>query len=205
MAIEANRPSARIGRRSSEPCLRIDLYAKLLVVGCRVQGETMRGFLGLGPALALVLFCHGAGASELRVTVDGVASSSGTLMVGLYDSEDHFRSATANAANLGLRNDRSRLVGIAMRAVAGTQSVVFTTSTPADMRSSCSMTRTITASSTRTRGRTHGGRWVQQRRRRVSRAAFLQEGCREARQSDRAITITLKYPRMHHVGRPDID
>jgi uncharacterized protein (DUF2141 family) len=86
----------------------------------------MRAFLTWGTALALVLFCFAAEASELRVAIDGVASSSGTLMVGLYDSEEHFRSAIANASNLGSLNDRSRLVGIAMRAVAGTQSVVFT-------------------------------------------------------------------------------
>lgn len=51
-------------------------------------------------------------------------------MIGLYDSEEHFRSAIANAANAGLLNDRSRLVGIAMRAAAGTQSVVFTNLEP---------------------------------------------------------------------------
>jgi uncharacterized protein (DUF2141 family) len=90
----------------------------------------MRVFLTWGTALALVLFCCGAWASELRVAIDGVASSSGTLMVGLYDSEEHFRSAIANASNLGSLNDRSRLVGIAMKAVAGTQSVVFTNLKP---------------------------------------------------------------------------
>ena len=47
-------------------------------------------------------------------------------MVGLYDSGEHFRSAIANAGKVGLLNDRSRLVGIAMRAIAGSQSVVFT-------------------------------------------------------------------------------
>jgi uncharacterized protein (DUF2141 family) len=51
-------------------------------------------------------------------------------MIGLYDSDDNFRSAVANASNAGLLNDRSRLVGIAMRAVAGTQSVVFTNLNP---------------------------------------------------------------------------
>jgi uncharacterized protein (DUF2141 family) len=90
----------------------------------------MRAFLTSGAVLALILFCFGAEASELRVVIHGVASSSGSLMVGLYDSEDHFRSAIANAANVGLLNDRSRLVGIAMRAVAGTQSVVFTNLKP---------------------------------------------------------------------------
>jgi uncharacterized protein (DUF2141 family) len=86
----------------------------------------MKAFLTLGTVLALALFCFGAKASELRVAVQGVASSSGSLMIGLYDSEEHFRSAIANAATAGLLNGRSRLVGIAMRAVAGTQGVVLT-------------------------------------------------------------------------------
>jgi len=51
-------------------------------------------------------------------------------MIGLYDSEAHFRTAIANAGKTGLLNDASRLVGIAMRAVAGTQSVVFTNLKP---------------------------------------------------------------------------
>jgi uncharacterized protein (DUF2141 family) len=86
----------------------------------------MRAYLTLGVTLALVIFCFSARASDLRVEIHGVASSSGTLMVGLYDSEDHFRTAIANAGKLGLLTDRSRLVGIAMRAIAGTQSAVFT-------------------------------------------------------------------------------
>ena len=86
-----------------------------------------RPFPCLGAALALLLlFCFSAAASDLRVTIEGVGSSSGTLMIGLYNSEEHFRTAIANAGKVGLLNDRSRLVGIAMRAIAGTQSVVFT-------------------------------------------------------------------------------
>jgi uncharacterized protein (DUF2141 family) len=73
-----------------------------------------------------VLFCFGAAAGELKAEIQGVASSSGTLMVGLYDSDEHFRSAIANAGKAGLLNDSARLVGISMRAVAGSQRVVFT-------------------------------------------------------------------------------
>ena len=90
----------------------------------------MTAFPTLATLLALALFCQGAQASELRVTVQGVASSAGSLMIGLYDSDEHFRSAIATATSAGLLNDRSRLVGIAMRAVAGTQSVVFTNLDP---------------------------------------------------------------------------
>jgi uncharacterized protein (DUF2141 family) len=90
-----------------------------------------RPFLILGAAAALLLFfCFGAAASDLRVTIEGVESSSGTLMIGLYDSEAHFLTAIGHAGKVGLLNDRSRLVGIAMRASAGTQSVVFTNLKP---------------------------------------------------------------------------
>jgi uncharacterized protein (DUF2141 family) len=77
-------------------------------------------------ALGLIFCCFGAEASDLRVTIHGVRSSSGSLMIGLYDSEEHFQSAIAHAGSLGLVTNPSRLVGIAMRAIAGTQSVVFT-------------------------------------------------------------------------------
>ena len=91
----------------------------------------MRFFMSLGAAFTLLLFfCSSAAASNLWVTIDGVASSKGTLMIGLYDSEAHFRTAIANAGKIGLLNDPSRLVGIAMRAIAGTQSVVFTNLKP---------------------------------------------------------------------------
>src|ERR1700761_7442327 len=87
----------------------------------------IRSFLILGAVLAMLpLFCVSAAASDLRVTIEGVESSSGTLMIGLYDSEQHFLKAIGNAGKVGLLNDRSRLVGISMRAIAGAQSVVFT-------------------------------------------------------------------------------
>ena len=85
----------------------------------------MKAFLTLVSALPRVLFCFGAAAREIRVAIDGVASSSGTLMVGLYDSEEYFRIAIANAGKPESLNDPARLVGIATRAIAGTQSVVF--------------------------------------------------------------------------------
>ena len=86
----------------------------------------MRRFPYFGPALALMLSCSCAEAVELRVRVDGVTSSKGTLMVGLYATEEHFNLAIVDAARISLVDNPSRLVGIAMRAVAGTQSVVFT-------------------------------------------------------------------------------
>jgi uncharacterized protein (DUF2141 family) len=90
----------------------------------------MRALPTLGLALALALVGVGAAASEIRATIRGVASSSGTLMIALYDSEAHFRTAIANAGKQGLLVDRARLVGVAMRAAAGSQTAVFTNLTP---------------------------------------------------------------------------
>jgi uncharacterized protein (DUF2141 family) len=90
----------------------------------------MKAWSALATTITLFFSCFRAEASELRVSIHEVASASGTLNVGLYDSEGHFQTAIANAGKLGLVTDRSRLVGIAMRAVAGTQSVVFTNLEP---------------------------------------------------------------------------
>jgi uncharacterized protein (DUF2141 family) len=51
-------------------------------------------------------------------------------MIGLYDSQEHLGTAIANAGKVGLLNAPSRLAGIALRAIAGTQSVVFTNLKP---------------------------------------------------------------------------
>jgi hypothetical protein len=56
-----------------------------------------------------------------------VTSSSGTIMVGLYDSAANYERAIEKSAQVGLLNDSGRRVGVALRAVAGMQSVVFTT------------------------------------------------------------------------------
>jgi uncharacterized protein (DUF2141 family) len=167
----------------------------------------MRAFLTLGTALALVLFCFGATASELRVAIDGVASSSGSLMVGLYDSEEHFRSAIANAANVGLLNDRSRLVGIAMRAVAGTQSVVFTNLSPGaygvivfhDENDNGKLDQNPWGVPTEGYGFSNNAEGFLAAPSFKDTAVMLDS-------PDRAISITLKYPRSRHHGeKRDID
>lgn len=66
-----------------------------------------------------------SGASELRVVVEGVRSDSGTIMVGLYDTSEGFVAAIKHSTEAGLLNDKGRRVGMALRAAAGVQSVVF--------------------------------------------------------------------------------
>lgn len=163
----------------------------------------MRAFLTLGAALGLVLFSFGAEASELRVTIQGVASSSGTIMVGLYDGEDHFRSAIANAANMGLLNDRSRLVGIAMRAIAGTQSVVFTNLKPGRYA-------VIVFHDENDNGRLDENAWgvpiegygFSNNAEGFLTAPSFKDASVLLDSPDRAITITLKYPVRSRADKP---
>jgi len=64
--------------------------------------------------------------AELRLTIAGVRSDKGKVLIALYDNPDGFKSAIANAATRGLLPDNGRLIGTAIRALPGTQSTVFT-------------------------------------------------------------------------------
>lgn len=46
-------------------------------------------------------------------------------MIGLYDSADRFSAAIVSSSSIGLLSDRGRLVGVTMRATAGTQGIGF--------------------------------------------------------------------------------
>jgi uncharacterized protein (DUF2141 family) len=65
-------------------------------------------------------------AAELRLTVKGVRSDNGEILIALYDDPKGYQSALANAATRGLMPDSGRLIGTSIRAVAGSQSTVFT-------------------------------------------------------------------------------
>ena len=79
-------------------------------------------------ALAAVVLLLGLGstawAGDLKVTIAGVRSDAGTIMIGLYDTALGFDSAIKRSAEAGLLNDPGRLAGVAMRA-AGCHSIVF--------------------------------------------------------------------------------
>jgi uncharacterized protein (DUF2141 family) len=80
----------------------------------------------LAAMLSLLVLGVPAWAGDLKVTVAGIRSDSGTVMIGLYDSAGGFNVAIKHATEAGLLTDRGRLVGAAMRAAAGTQSIIFT-------------------------------------------------------------------------------
>jgi uncharacterized protein (DUF2141 family) len=80
--------------------------------------------IAMGLALASLLSVP-AQAAELKVTILGVRSDAGAVMIGLYDRADRFQSAITNTAHIGLLKDKGRLVGVTMRARTGSQSVGF--------------------------------------------------------------------------------
>lgn len=71
-----------------------------------------------------------ARASDLEVTIRGVPSNAGALMIGLYDNAVSFQKAIVNSTKVGLLQDKGRLVGVTMRARTGSQSIGFTQLTP---------------------------------------------------------------------------
>jgi uncharacterized protein (DUF2141 family) len=80
----------------------------------------------LAAVLALLFLGLPAWAGDLKVTVAGVRSDSGSIMIGLYDSAEGFGVAIKHATEAGLLTDRGRLVGAALRAAPGAQSIIFT-------------------------------------------------------------------------------
>jgi uncharacterized protein (DUF2141 family) len=67
-----------------------------------------------------------AAAADLQVTIKGIRSDAGEILIALYDNPAGFESAIANSAIRGLMPDSGRLVGTAIWAKRGEQSTVFT-------------------------------------------------------------------------------
>ena len=80
----------------------------------------------LAAMLLLLVLASPAWAGDLKVTIAGVRSDVGTVMIGLYDSAAGFNVAIKHATEAGLLTDKGRLVGVAIRAGTGAQSIVFT-------------------------------------------------------------------------------
>lgn len=69
--------------------------------------------------------------SELRVTVEGIRSQQGTILIGLYDSLQSFTRAIELSDKEGFLNDPDRFAAVALRANAAMKSaVVFTNLDP---------------------------------------------------------------------------
>jgi uncharacterized protein (DUF2141 family) len=80
----------------------------------------------LAATVWLLFFALPAGAGELRITVKGIRSPNGVILIGLYDSAESFERAIGLSDKEGFLNDPDRVVGAALRAnVALKGGVVF--------------------------------------------------------------------------------
>lgn len=80
--------------------------------------------------IVVILLATPALSAELRLTIKGIDSDRGKILIALYDDGDGFRSAIANAGKRGLIPETGRLIGTAIRAKRGAQSTVFTQLAP---------------------------------------------------------------------------
>lgn len=75
----------------------------------------------------LILFAPAVTASELRITVEGIRSPHGTILIGLYDSLETFTRAIELSDKDGFLNDPNRFAAVALRANAAMKSAVVLT------------------------------------------------------------------------------
>jgi uncharacterized protein (DUF2141 family) len=82
-------------------------------------------------AVLLILLALPVNASELRITVEGIRSPHGTILIGLYDNIESFSRAIQVSDKDGFLNDPNRFAAVALRANAAMKSaVVFTNLDP---------------------------------------------------------------------------
>src|SRR3954451_4918797 len=80
----------------------------------------------LALATGLLLLAWPALAGELRVTIEGLRSADGTVLIGLYNSAETFNRAIELSDKEGFLNDPNRIAGVALKAnEAMTASVVL--------------------------------------------------------------------------------
>ena len=84
----------------------------------------------LATAAALVVLALPAAAGELRVTIEGIRSSHGTVMIGLYDSSGSFGKAVQSSDKEGFLIDPNRFGAVALRANAAMKSAVVFSNLP---------------------------------------------------------------------------
>jgi uncharacterized protein (DUF2141 family) len=70
----------------------------------------------LAVVVGLLFLAWPALAGELRVTIDGLRSSEGTLLIGLYNSAESFSRAIDLSDKEGFLNDPYRVAGVALMA-----------------------------------------------------------------------------------------
>jgi uncharacterized protein (DUF2141 family) len=96
-------------------------------IGTKIKDCLIR----IGLAVLLILFVLPVSASELRITVQGIRSPHGTILIGLYDSLESFTRAIELSDKDGFLNDPYRFAAVALRANAARKSsVVFSNLDP---------------------------------------------------------------------------
>jgi uncharacterized protein (DUF2141 family) len=75
--------------------------------------------------IVALLLAVPAWAGDVQITIGNVQSDGGSVMIGLYDTPEGFRAAIKHSTDVGLLNDHSRVAGMALRAVAGPQTVIL--------------------------------------------------------------------------------
>ena len=85
---------------------------------------TRKLLLGLALVWLAALPVH---AANLALTIEGVRSDVGEVLIGVYGDADGFKSAIdSSATKSALLPQAWRIVGVSLRAKAGSQSIIFT-------------------------------------------------------------------------------
>ena len=105
-----------------------------------------------------------AHAGDLKLTITGVRSDAGQLMIGIYDSVEQWKNALANSERVGILNDKGRLIGVTMRAKPGSQSVEFPQLPPGRYAVIVFHDENDNGLFNRRPGNTDRGLWLQQQR-----------------------------------------
>ena len=80
----------------------------------------------IAAAAAMIVLPLPVEAGELRITIDGIRSTHGVVLIGLYDSPASFGRAVEASAEEGFLVDPDRFAAVALRANAAlTSAVVF--------------------------------------------------------------------------------
>ena len=74
--------------------------------------------------ILLILLATAVTASELKITVEGIRSTRGTILIGLYDSLETFTRAIELSDKDGFLNDPNRFAAVALRANTARRSAV---------------------------------------------------------------------------------
>ena len=84
----------------------------------------MRPAAAAAAAAAMIVLPLPVEAGELRITIDGIRSEHGTVLIGLYDSPASFGKAVEASAEEGFLVDPDRFAAVALRANAALKSAV---------------------------------------------------------------------------------